>query len=290
MKENSTLVSVIIPFYNNKKWLEEALNSVSNQSYQNLEVIIINDGSTENIDDLIIEYPNFKFYKTANHGAGAARNTGIAKANGAYLCFLDSDDLWVKDKVEKQLKYMELSGLAWSHTNYLAFENESPDKIKILNPEIQGYILPKMLISCGIATPCVMIKTKLLKSDHSIRFSQDYSVGEDSVLWIKLAEKYELGYLPEVLTKVRLRGGNAAYNPILQLQAKAQFYKLVKNNSNFFKNDIDYKVILFGFYMASKLNGTINYFPKNNIQKYIAYLFYTFPYLYLKFALKLLKL
>lgn len=290
MKENTPLVSVITPFYNNKMWLEEALESVFNQSYQNLEVIIINDGSKDNIDEVMLKYPNFHFYKTTNNGAGAARNMGIEKALGDYICFLDSDDLWEKEKIEKQIKFMKLHGFVWSHTNYLSFENDSPEKMKILNPDIQGYILPKMLISCGIATPCVMIKADVLKSDNTLRFNQDYKVGEDSAFWIKLAQKYELGYLPDVLTKVRLRGKNAAYDPRLQLQAKAQFYNLVKKNKNFFKNNKDYKAILLGFYMANKLNKTLSYFPENKTPKYIAYLFYAFPYLYLKIALKFLKL
>jgi glycosyltransferase involved in cell wall biosynthesis len=102
MSLNSIKISVIIPFYKGKKWLKEAIDSVLNQTYSNLEIIVINDGSIEDISDLEIRYKQkVCFIKVQNGGAGSARNIGINNSTGTYVAFLDSDDLWLKTKIEQ---------------------------------------------------------------------------------------------------------------------------------------------------------------------------------------------
>lgn len=295
MNKDFPLVSIVIPFYNNIEWLTQALESVIQQTYTNTEVIIVNDGSKENTSLVEIEFDSFLFFKTENRGAGAARNFGIEIANGDYICFLDSDDLWHPRKIEKQLNYMLEKKLVWSHTNYSTFEEEDPTKILHINTLQSGYILPKMLISCPIATPCMMIKTEVLKSDSTLRFNDKFKVGEDSFFWINLAEKYFLGHLSESLTKVRLRGSNAAFDIKRQLEAKALLFQTIKNNRKWFKKDMHFFLVKQGFNLANSLYVFLNFtLPESKMSKGLVNnvykLFYAVPYLYLKALLKILKL
>src|SRR5690606_6564927 len=101
---------VIIPFYNNVQWLESAVKSVLSQTFKNYEIIIVNDGSIENLNSFIDNYCNMiKYFETENKGPGHARNFGIKKAQGEYIAFLDSDDLWLCNKLEIQINEMELN-------------------------------------------------------------------------------------------------------------------------------------------------------------------------------------
>lgn len=294
--KNSSLkmVTVIIPFYKNKEWLDEALETVANQTYKNLDVIIINDGSAEEITHLEKKYEDFRFITTENKGAGAARNLGIELATGDFISFLDSDDLWEFTKIEKQLQFMILKKVMWSHTNYQIFHDDDLLATKMINTRLSGNIIPKMFITCPIATPCVMIKTDVLKNNPEIRFASQFRAGEDSFLWFKLAEKYELDWMNESLTKVRIRGKNASRNAFLQLESKAQNFSFIKNSKNLFKNNLHYNLVLFGFFLSKFFYNVICFMSKiTAFKKYestIAILFYIIPYIYLKIINKIFNL
>ena len=294
MNSQSQLVSVIIPFYKNKEWLGEALETVAKQTHEKLEVIIINDGSSEDISSLKNKYKNFQFNTTENKGAVAARNLGIELATGDFISFLDSDDLWEITKIEKQLQFMLHNNLMWSHTNYKIFYNDDLLNTKLVNTQLSGKIIPKMFITCPIATPCVMIKTPLLKNNPQIRFASQFRAGEDSFLWFKLAEKNELGWMNESLTKVRIRGSNASRNAMLQLESKAQNFSFIKNAKHLFKNNLHYYLVLFGFFLTKISYKLITSFSKvaflkKNESKF-AILFYIIPYIYLKIINKIFNL
>ncbi|WP_185218499.1 glycosyltransferase family 2 protein [Sphingobacterium mizutaii] len=289
--ENPLLVTVVVPFYKNRSWLGQALESIQNQTYPAIEVIVVNDGSIEDISDLMEKYNNFSFVKTVNAGAGAARNKGIGISNGDYICFLDSDDLWEKDKIQKQLLFMIKKGYSWSHTDYVKFWDDVPNKKVLMNLNFFGHIIPKLFIYCPIATPCVMIKRSILVEDPNLRFATEYRAGEDSYFWFKIAEKFELGYLPEPLTKVRLRGKNAAYNPLLQLESKSQVYLLIKDRRDMFESNIEFLMIKFGFFLCFLFVSILKRFEHNKkLQNRIAYMFYSIPYIYLKLINKIFSL
>lgn len=289
--KKNNLVSVIIPFYKGKDWLAEALESVDNQTYPCIEVIIINDGSDENITSLETMYPSFIFVKTVNSGAGAARNKGIELATGDYICFLDSDDIWLPNKIKNQISFMINEEVLWSHTGYIKFLDGNPNKTEIVTLDFSGDIIPKLFIYCPIATPCVMINNRILIENPEIRFSESINVGEDSYFWFKLSEKFNLGYLPQELTKVRIRGSNAAYNPLRQMEGKNYFYSLIKKRKDLFKSIFHYNIVLFGFYANHILYKIIKKLPINGKLKInLAYGFYLFPYLYLKLINKIFSL
>tara|TARA_B100002052_G_C15869609_1_gene594013 strand:+ start:295 stop:1041 length:747 start_codon:yes stop_codon:yes gene_type:complete len=185
-----SLVSVIMPYYSKRSYVENSLKSVLNQSYKNLEVILINDD--ENLEtkkflqrisekDIRIRLIN----NVKNLGAGKSRNKAIDVSNGEYIAFCDCDDLWKNTKLEKQLTFMKNSNLDFSFTAYEII-NEKEDKV--------GYRKAKKIIefenllkSCDIGLSTVIIKKKLLESKE-LRFAS-LKTKEDYILWLKIAKK-----------------------------------------------------------------------------------------------------
>lgn len=281
------LVSIIIPFYKNKKWLGEALDSVSNQTYHNLEVLVIMDGSPEDCTDIIRKYSDYNFIKTENRGCAAARNLGIKLAKGSYITILDADDLWVSSKIQKQLSYMIKHGYKWCHTNYSRFFVNGLKANQKIDVTAFSSSVSDLFITCPIATPCVMIEANVLKQNKELRFEEDFEAGEDTLLWLRIAEKYELGVMDEYLSKVRMRGSNAMSNPILQLEFKSRLYSHIKQSQNLFPNPFYYYLVVFGFFQARFFYNLYQIiFHKFSIlgkfENIIGFLFYAFPYAYLK--------
>lgn len=119
-------VSIIIPFYNNAEWLVEAVESALNQTYKNIEIIIVNDGSKEDMTSFLQKYQKHIIYQyQENKGAASARNHAMSLASGDYFAFLDSDDIWLPEKLEKQVSFMMKTEAMWSHTNYFYWSPES---------------------------------------------------------------------------------------------------------------------------------------------------------------------
>ena len=117
------LVSVIMPVYNGEQFLKEAIDSVLNQTYKNIELIIVNDGSTDSTEKIILEYvekdSRVKYLLVEHGGAGKARNRGIDKANGAFITFCDADDCFDKQFVEKNIEFLRVNdrfGLSYCNT------------------------------------------------------------------------------------------------------------------------------------------------------------------------------
>lgn len=276
------LISVVIPFYSNCKWLEEAIESVKKQTYSCYEIIVIDDGSFEDINSLKKKFKDVAFYRQNNAGAGSARNYGIEKSRGEYIAFLDSDDLWAPEKLEKQYLYMNENNLLCSHTDYIRFWDQT-SKEKYVSANIFGRILPKCIIWNPIATPCVMIKRELLVNS-SIRFREGKMIGEDSFMWQRIAEVTDWGYLKEALTFVRIRNNNAAFNFYLQLEDREKSIVTLKKYKSLFSNSIIYYYCLWSLsfcrlsrlalsFIFSKID--MSYSQKNILSA----LFYSFPYL-----------
>ncbi len=265
MQNESIKVSVVIPFFAGKDWLKDALESVIHQTYSNLEIIVINDGSTEDLTELeLIFNERVTFIHVPNGGAASARNIGIAKSTGEYIAFLDSDDIWVNTKVKDQLYFMENNDIVWSHTDYIRFSNFSANEVYV-SAKLMGQIYPMCLVWNPIATPCVMLKKDILIHDN-LGFQVGKKDGEDSYLWEKLGEKYKLGYIPSALSKVRIHGKNSAFQAHIQLKGRGETSKRVRIKKKSFKNSIHYYYLLavliycefafkFGESLAKKFNS-----------------------------------
>lgn len=258
-------ISVIIPFYSRVDWLIEAVESVFDQTFTDYEVIIVNDGSPED-DKLFVEKFGEKvnYFKTENKGPAHARNFGIAKAKGKYIAFLDSDDIWLPTKLEKQVKYMEKNGLVWSHTNYYTFLDIDDSNLKSINNlNFKGNVFPKSFSRLNIGTPCVMILRSYLMDNLDYRFSEEMRFGQDGFFWMIMSVENELGYVEESLTKVRMRGNNAVLRAYAHLYVRSNLYLNLISKFQFifegkelsFILKLNYKMCNYLFRLINKLSS-----------------------------------
>ena len=197
------LVSVIIPYYKKKEYITSSINSVLKQSHKNLELIIIYDDS--NHEDLII-LKNLKkkdkrikiFINKKNIGAGLSRNKGIKLSKGNFIAFLDSDDLWLPNKLKKQIFFMKQHKIKISHTSYYIINYKN----KIIGQRKAKDLSHKQLLkSCDIGLSTIILDKRLIKNNTkfaSIKTKEDY------VLWLKITLNEKKIYaLPNKLTKWR---------------------------------------------------------------------------------------
>ena len=181
------LVSVIIPYFRKKKYFKKSINSVLNQTYSNLEIIVIYDD--ENKDDLsfIKSFKNKKkkiclIINKKNLGVGKSINLGIKKSRGKYIAFLDSDDYWKKNKIKSQLFFMKKNNSSFSHTNYFIV-NDNDEKLGLMKVK-KKLSYDDLLKSCDIGTSTVMVKREILKNS----FFSSFKTKEDYLLWLKISK------------------------------------------------------------------------------------------------------
>ena len=179
------LVSIIIPYYKKKKYIELAINSVIQQTYKNFELIIIYDD--ENKEDLnflkriIKKDKRIKLYiNKKNLGAGRSRNKGIKLSKGSLIAFLDSDDMWTRDKLKKQIFFMKKNLVDISHTSYHIINSNN----KIIGSRRAKDMNHKLLLnSCDIGLSTVIMKKEIIT--NKIKFAS-INTKEDYVLWLKI--------------------------------------------------------------------------------------------------------
>lgn len=193
------LISVVIPSYNRREKLMASVESVLAQSYANLELIVVDDASTDGTAELFEAFhdPRLVFLRyEENRGACYARNYGAARSHGAYLAFQDSDDLWHKDKLEKQLAFLAQTGadLVFCGMNRIS-ENGSRFYYPV-HPFHPGQALPEMLAENRAGTQTMLMRRPVweeLRFDESFRRYQDWDFS------IRAAARFPLSYLPEAL-------------------------------------------------------------------------------------------
>jgi glycosyltransferase involved in cell wall biosynthesis len=202
-------VSVIIPAYNAERTIRETINSVLEQTFFDFELIIINDGSTDNTLQLVNEVKDsrLRVYSYSNAGLSMARNRGITHAKGEYISFIDADDLWTSDKLEMQVQALEkspTSGVAYSWT--MCMDNSG----KVFYPGVianfQGNVYSHLLISNFIASGSnVLIRAEAIKSvgefDITLKSCEDWDY------WLRLAPKWNFVVVPKSQIIYRLSSG-----------------------------------------------------------------------------------
>lgn len=200
-------VSVVIPTYNRAKYICETIDSVLNQTFQDFEIIIVNDGSSDNTESLVLEYirkyPNrMKYVYQQNKGEAAARNTGIMKSDGEYIAFLDSDDIWLEQKLEKQIDYVKKTDTDLVYCSMFIMENGVIDykKIKPANPAFT--FLDLLLGGKSITTPTVLVKKRCIQKvepfDETLKLACDYE------MWLRFSLKYKISFIDESLAIYRI--------------------------------------------------------------------------------------
>lgn len=218
------MVSVIIPFYNRKATIIRAINSVFNQTYQDFELILINDGSTDDGLNLLDQVKkSFRLINQSNLGVSAARNAGIELAKYEWIAFLDSDDEWLPDKLEKQVQFIsENPELKWVHGEEFWIRNGKRVNPMKKHQKGGGDQFLASLDLCLISPSTVMLKKSLLEQVGGFR--EDFPVCEDYDLWLKLTSLYPIGFIENPL--IKKYGGHADQ---LSRKYKAMDYYRVKS-------------------------------------------------------------
>lgn len=192
------LVSVIIPTFNRANFIERAIRSVLAQTYRNIEVVVIDDGSSDATQEIVSKYEEIKYFKIENSGVSFARNFGVSKCLGGYIAFLDSDDEWVPDKIELQLNYLsENPSVKIVYANEKWIRNNGVVQKKKHHEKLTGLIFSKCLDQCFIGPSSVLMEKSLF--DSSGGFDAGYEVCEDFELWLRISFKNYIGLVDQEL-------------------------------------------------------------------------------------------
>jgi glycosyltransferase involved in cell wall biosynthesis len=199
-------VSVIIPTYNRAEFLRSAIESVIKQTFTDLEIIVSDDKSTDHTQDVVrnIEDERIKYVRNeGNKGPSAARNAAILASEGEYIAFLDDDDEWLPDKLQKQVELLDQSqpNICGVFSNRLFIDRNSGQVLSD-NPgtdQLKGNLLYQLMIKSPIHTSTVVIRKSCL--DGIGLFDETISYMEDRDLWIRLSTKWDFEYISKPLTK-----------------------------------------------------------------------------------------
>lgn len=198
-------ISVVIPTYNRYEVLQRALESVYLQSYMPSEVIIIDDGSTDNTSEITKQFPHAKYYFQQNSGVSSARNLGIKNSTCQWVAFLDSDDTWHVDKLREHVKFHKQNPeILMSYTDEKWIRSSVEVKVAKKFQKFGGDIFKKCFSHCIIAPSATLIHKNLL--DEVGLFDESLEVCEDYDLWLRVACTNSIGLIDEKL--ITKYGGN----------------------------------------------------------------------------------
>jgi len=191
-------VSVVIPTYNRYTLLKRAINSLLTQTHTVDEIIVVDDGSTDNTKDIQNDFPNIIYIYQNNRGVSAARNVGIQRAKNEWIAFLDSDDEWHKEKLQKQVTFHQNNpNILMSYTDEVWIRDGKKVKIPKKYRKIGKDAFIENLSYCNIAPSSVMMHKKLFEKfglfDESLRVCEDYD------MWLRISSEEEIGLIHEKL-------------------------------------------------------------------------------------------
>lgn len=245
-------VSIIMPSYNTAVYIKDTIQSVLNQTYKNWELIIVDDCSTDNTDEVVDEIHDdrIKYLKNEkNSGAAVCRNRALREAKGQWIAFLDSDDLWMTEKLEKQIQFMEKNGYVFSYTNYEEIDvegNKTGIKVtgpkKITKTQMFNYCWPGCLTVMFDATKVGLVQIENIKKNN------------DYAMWLKVCCKADCYLLDECLGQYRKgRVGSVSTHSIktmigwhYKLYHEAEGMGVMKSLVNTGRN------LIFGFYKKKR--------------------------------------
>lgn len=204
------IFSVVIPAYNRSKVLERAVNSVLHQTFQDFEIIVVDDGSTDNTKDVVegIKDSRIKYVWQSNQGATAARNAGVKNAEGKYVSFLDSDDAWYDLMLEKQLQsYNEDAeiGCVYSDLEVMEHNGKCHPFSKPLGQNGNSY---KDILSQGYMAPTSVLSAKRDVLIAVGMFDENLPASQDDDICFKLAKHTKVRYIPDILAKMYVGQSN----------------------------------------------------------------------------------
>ena len=207
-------VSVVIPTYNCAKFLGRTIDSALRQTYRDFEIIVVDDGSTDGTQALIAAYEeSIRYVYQTNQGASAARNAALSRASGEFIAYLDADDLWLPDKLSRQVEFLDAhSNCGFVHTDVSVIDEQDTVLHACFNRDTkrtipQGQCVRDLLLRSHIQTLTVVERRTAF--DDAGKFDPRLPVAQDYLHWIGVGlQGYGVGYLPEPLGQYRWRAGS----------------------------------------------------------------------------------
>ena len=295
-------VSVVIPTYNRANFLPRTIKSVLNQTFQDFELIIVDDCSTDNTQEVVKEFQKkddrIRYIRLdKNSGAPAhPKNIGIQNAKGEFIAFLDSDDEWLPDKIEKQLElFKKNSRLGFVSCNAFIVDEGQNKKVEYKIPKSNNYFLS--LLETDIICSCssVMVKKNVL--DDVSYFDENFKVSDDWDMWLRISEKYDFDFVPKPLFEYYIHGGNVTQTLSVDERIKDLKYILKKYKNSYRRypkaysiqlRDISHKYLLSGRKEKSRIYSKKSI--RCNIFNFKGYLDLSSSFINFSFYKKLLKL
>ncbi len=248
-KEKKIKIDIILPNFNSSDSIKETIKSIIDQTFRNWKLIIVDDCSDKKTKTILKKFSKNKkikiFWLKRNKGAGYCRNYAIKKSKSPYLAFIDSDDIWKKDKLETQLRFMENNNYLFTYTNYETFGK----KIRFITPA-KEYDFKKFINDTSICTSTMIVKRNILKN---IEFTNS-EICEDYFFKCKILKICNAYCLDDFLTKYRIRKNS------LQSSSLKNFYWIWKINKEY--NKFNFVENFFSLFFIS-INSLKKYGIKN---------------------------
>lgn len=230
------LVSIVVPMHNAADFIDDTIHSVLGQTYENWELILVDDASSDNTLEVVKQFANDKISVISlkrNGGAAKARNRGVSAARGRYVCFLDADDLWQPDKLARQIAFMDETGAAFSYASYVFADSKGRPNGKVVRvPATITY--KQALKNTTIWTSTVMFDMKKLKK-VDIKMP-DVRRGQDTATWWKVLKKVDYAFgLKDVMAIYRRTDKSLSSNKLTALKRTWNLYRNVEH-LNFLKS------------------------------------------------------
>ena len=261
-KNNLPLVSVVVPCYNHEKYVKETIESIINQTYKNIELIVIDDGSKDNSVSVIQELADkygFTFIHRPNKGLSATLNEGIRLSKGKYFSAIASDDILMLEKIEKQVEFMESNpeyGMCYGKIVY--FEDSIENTYEYPNSNKQGWVFDDLLnYGCFIPAPSYFMRKEVFESVGG--FDKNLWI-EDWDMWLRISQKYQVGYIDEYLAYYRKHDTNISSQSLKMYQAEKQILEKYKDYENFDKVIKNKKIVWFSLLSRKYKKEAMKYF------------------------------
>lgn len=228
----SDLISIITPTYNCGNFIEETIQSVLNQTYTNWEMIIVDDCSSDNTKEIVEKYVEFDsrikyFLLENNSGAAISRTKAMGLANGNYIAFLDSDDLWLPNKLESQLKFMKDNNYAFTCTNYEQIDETGIALNRVIKTKSKTDY-NGVLLTCPVGNSTVMYSVDKLGKF----IVPNIRKRNDDALWLQILKKEKYIYgMNEVLMKYRIRSNSISSNKLELVKYHWKLYREIEHLS-----------------------------------------------------------
>lgn len=207
-------VSVVIPAFNAKKWIAEAIDSVMAQSFEDYEIVVVDDGSTDGTEQALrdlVRSKRIRYFRQQNSGVSVARNRGVQESRGELIAFLDADDLFHPQKLRQQVAlFDQYPDLGFVHSHFEKFADAGGELGLRDMSQFQGRVYPQILQewSALMALPTLMLPRQVLEAVGG--FDESISWGEDIDLYFRITREYAIDLVPEPLCRVRVHAASAS--------------------------------------------------------------------------------